>query len=262
MRKKHILLIIVLLLLVGAVSFYFVTKNGEETNKPLTKRPSISNNKTAEENRKSQAFNKQKFSLTDPASPWVIANKHNMLSPKTYAPADLVVPNVPLRNNITSDEKQLRFETARSLEKMVAAAKIEGISLNVQSGYRSYNFQVTLYNRYVQQQGQVQADSQSARPGHSEHQTGLAVDLGGVTRTSCNVEACYADTAEGKWISEHAYEYGFVVRYPAGKTAITGYVYEPWHLRYVGIELSTEMNKTQITTLEEFFGLEAAPTYN
>lgn len=262
MRKKYILLTIAVLLIAGAAAAYFLSSSSDVQAPRQPARPSTSNNQTPDDKPTPAAFNKQKFSLTDPTSPWVIANKHNALSPKTYVPADLVVPNVPLRSNITSDEKQLRVETARALEKMIAAAKVDGVSLNVQSGYRSYNFQVTLYNRYVQQQGQAQADTQSARPGYSEHQTGFSVDLGGATRPSCNIETCYGDTTEGKWIAEHAHEYGFVVRYPEGKTSITGYVYEPWHLRYVGTELSTEMNKTQVLTLEEFFGLEAAPTYN
>jgi D-alanyl-D-alanine carboxypeptidase len=206
-------------------------------------------------------FNKSQFSLTDPASIWVVVNKHRPLDPKNYAPSDLVTPNVPKRSNITSDERQMRKIAANALEQMVAAAKTDNINLNLQSGYRSYDFQVTLYNRYVQQQGQASADSQSARPGFSEHQTGLAADLGGTTRPGCNVESCYADTAEGKWLAEHAYEYGFIIRYPAGKTSVTGYVAEPWHIRYVGVELAREMHLKGVQTLEELFGLEAAPDY-
>jgi len=206
-------------------------------------------------------FDKQQYSLTDPTSPWVIVNKQRPLSPKTYSPSDLVVPSIPLRSNITSTEQYVRKQTATALEAMVAAAKQAGITLNLQSGYRSYNFQVTLYNRYVQQQGQAVADTQSARPGYSEHQTGFAADLGGTSQPSCNVEACFGDTPEGKWLAAHASEYGFIIRYPADRDSTTGYVYEPWHVRYVGTELAAEMRAKGVATLEDFFGTGNAASY-
>ncbi|HSW74562.1 MAG TPA: M15 family metallopeptidase, partial [Candidatus Saccharimonadales bacterium] len=114
---------------------------------------------------------------------------------------------------------------------------------------------------YVAAQGKSVADSQSARPGYSEHQTGLAADLGGTSDPSCNVADCFADTVEGKWLAANAYKYGFLIRYPADKVNVTGYIYEPWHIRYIGASLSTEMHKSHIETLEEFFGLPAAPSY-
>lgn len=206
-------------------------------------------------------FNKQQYSLSDPKSIWIVVNKHRQLDPKTYAPNDLVVPSMPLRSNITSTETYVRQETATALQKMVAAANSSGITLNLQSGYRSYEFQVSLYNSYVAQDGQAKADTYSARPGYSEHQTGFAADLGGVTAPGCNVEECFATTPEGQWLAAHSWEYGFIIRYPQGKTDITGYTYEPWHVRYVGVELSTEMHKQGIDTMEQFFGLPAAPTY-
>lgn len=210
---------------------------------------------------KPAAFDKQKYSLSAADSLWVITNKHRPLSPADYTPADLVVPKIPLRSNITSDEKYVRADNAAALEKMVAAAAAQGIQLNLQSGYRSYAFQVNLYNLYVKQQGQAEADSQSARPGYSEHQTGLAADLGGTSQPGCNVEECFANTPEGKWLAANAYNYGYVIRYPEGKTNITGYTYEPWHVRYVGVALATEMHNQNIVTLEEFFDLPAAPNY-
>lgn len=206
-------------------------------------------------------FDKHRYSTTDPASIWVIANKRHALNPKTYVPASLVVPGIPLRSNITSDEQLVSNVMAPALEQMATAANKDGVTLNLQSGYRSYNFQVNLYNSYVKNEGQAQADQESARPGFSEHQTGLAADLGGITSPSCNVAQCFADTPEGKWLAAHAYEYGFVIRYPAGKQSITGYEYEPWHVRYVGINLSQEMHKQGIITLEEFFGISGGETY-
>jgi D-alanyl-D-alanine carboxypeptidase len=208
------------------------------------------------------SFDKKQHSLTDPASIWIVANKQRPLQPKTYVPADLTVPSIQLRSNITNDERQVRRATADALVELSKAAATYGVTLTLESGYRSYNFQVNLYNRYVQQQGQDVADTQSARAGFSEHQTGLAADVGGITRPGCNVEQCFADTPEGQWVAANAFKYGFIIRYPEGKTPITGYTYEPWHLRYVGVELATEMHTKNILTLEEFFELSPAPDYN
>ena len=155
---------------------------------------------------------------------------------------------------------QLRAETATALEAMAAAAKQDGIHLMLASGYRSYNLQKTVYNRNVAQLGQAKADTESARPGHSEHQTGLVADLEPLDR-SCEIQACFADTPEGKWLAAHAHEHGFIIRYPEGKQAETGYIYEPWHVRYVGKSLSAELHKTPQATLEAFFGLEKAGNY-
>jgi len=126
------------------------------------------------------------------------------------------------------------------------------ISIGALSGYRSYSTQVTVYNNEVANYGQAVADSESAKPGTSEHQTGLAVDVGG---GGCGIEDCFGTTAEGKWLAANAYNYGFIVRYTAAKQSITGYRAEPWHIRYIGSELSQEMHKENITTLEEFFSL-------
>lgn len=206
-------------------------------------------------------FNRAQHSLTEPASIWIIVNKQHPLSPKSYAPKDLVVPNVPLRSNITGDERQLRAEPARALEQMMQVAGSMGVHLNLQSGYRSYNFQVNLYGGYVRRQGQAAADRTSARPGYSEHQTGLAADLGGTSKPSCDVEKCYDQTIEGKWLAANAYKYGFLVRYTEDKESVTGYDYEPWHIRYIGTSLATEMHDKNIQTLEEFFGVAGGTSY-
>jgi D-alanyl-D-alanine carboxypeptidase len=129
-----------------------------------------------------------------------------------------------------------------------------------QSAYRSYSTQVTVYNGWVAKLGQAQADIQSARPGFSEHQTGLALDISALP-AKCSLDACFADTPQGQWLAANAWKFGFLLRYPADKTAITGVTFEPWHYRYIGVELATEMHETGVTTLEEFFGLPAAPDY-
>lgn len=207
-------------------------------------------------------FDKSQFSLDEAASIWVVVNKRRPLNPETYKPATLVVPNVKLQDSPTSEEMKLRPEAAQALEKLVASAKQEaGHSLMLASGYRGYIFQKNLYDRYVRTEGQASADLQSARPGHSEHQTGLAADVASAEGvTDCVVDTCFADTPEGKWVAKNAHRFGFTLRYDKEKTAITGYQFEPWHLRYVGDALASEL-QSRGTTLEEFFGLDAAPDY-
>lgn len=199
-------------------------------------------------------FNKQLYAIDKAGSLWWIVNKTRPLEPAAYAPDDLVVPGVPLRNNAGNNETLLRKEAALSLEKMTAAAKQDGLLIMLASGYRSYQLQVSVYNANVQKYGQAGADKQSARPGTSEHQTGLAADLGSTTR-QCEIEQCFGNMPEGKWLMANAYKFGFLLRYPDGKQSVTGYENEPWHYRYVGFELATELNKQSVKTLEEFFGI-------
>ena len=258
-RKKLIVVSVVIVILAAVVSFLILKHDDSPLVRPITH--SKSNQKKTDNPPQPAVFDAKKFSIDDSTSLWAVVNKLRPLTPKTYVPSNLVVPNIPLRGNITSTEKYVRSDTATALEKMVADATAQGVHFNLQSGYRSYDFQVTLYNRYVQQQGQAAADTQSARPGYSEHQTGLAADLGGTSNPSCNVEAFYGTTAESNWLAANADKYGFIVRYPQDKTPITGYTYEPWHVRYIGTELSTELQDKNIQTLEEFFGLPAAPDY-
>lgn len=214
----------------------------------------------APDNPSQAAFNKKLFSLDDPSSQWVVVNKARPLQPKAYTPEDLVTPDVA-RRLPGKDEMQLREEVAEHVKDLFAAAQSDGLALMISSAYRSYAFQKGLYDGYVRQQGQAEADTQSARPGHSEHQTGLAFDVEPASRT-CEVDPCFAGTPEGQWIAKHAYQYGFIIRYPEEGQKITGYIYEPWHLRYVGKALAAELHAQGNPTLEEFFNLPAAPSYN
>lgn len=207
---------------------------------------------TAETTEGTPSFNRQAHPLDQPDSIWWIVSKVRPISPASYAPSDLVVPNVLLRSGSGSSEMRLRQEPATALEEMVSAAQAENINLMLVSGYRSYQVQVSVYNGWVQKYGQAGADKISARPGTSEHQTGLASDLGAASRL-CELEACFGNLPEGKWLSANSHKYGFIVRYPEGKDDITGYSYEPWHMRYVGRDLATEMHNQNIQTLEEFF---------
>jgi D-alanyl-D-alanine carboxypeptidase len=132
---------------------------------------------------------------------------------------------------------------------MQADAQALGLNLYISSGYRSYSYQENLYNNYVYQDGKEAADTYSARPGHSEHQTGLAFDLN-------TIDDSFAYTDEGKWVAQNCYKYGLILRYPEGKEKQTGYKYESWHLRYVGKELAEKLyNNGNWITLEENFNL-------
>ena len=134
-----------------------------------------------------------------------------------------------------------------ALDEMFAAAKNDGITLKVVSGFRSYSTQKTLYENYVKRDGQAAADRYSARAGHSEHQTGLAFDLN-------STKDSFADTKEGKWIAQNAHKYGFIVRYPKDKEEITGYMYEPWHIRYLGKDIAPKVFDSGLC-LEEYLGI-------
>lgn len=204
------------------------------------------------------SFNKQQYAIDTPASPWWVVNKQRPL-PTGYAPTDLVVPNVALRVP-GNDTMQVSGQIQTQLESLFAAMKAQGYNMYLSSGFRSYAYQQSLYGGYVAKDGQAAADRYSARPGTSEHQTGMAFDIGRSDKT-CELEICFGETPEGQWIQAHAHEYGFIIRYPENKESITGYQYEPWHLRYVGVDLATEMKRTGVTTLEEFFDLPPAPTY-
>ncbi len=193
-----------------------------------------------------ESFDKKQHSIDDPASIWVVVNKNRPLSPATYAPTDLT--------NISGGQT-LRSEATMALGELFAAAKAAGYSVLAQSGYRSYQTQVAVYNREVQAFGQTKADTESAKPGYSEHQTGWAVDI----QTQGCLEDCFGNTKAAHWLNEHAYAYGFILRYPANKVSVTGYRSEPWHYRYVGKALANEL-QTKNQTMEEFFNLPAVGT--
>lgn len=138
-------------------------------------------------------------------------------------------------------------EAQTALNKMIAAAANDDISLWIASGFRSYDRQYTLYNNYVARDGKAAADRYSARPGHSEHQTGLAFDLN-------SLEQSFGETPEGKWIAANSWKYGFILRYPQNKEAQTGYMYEPWHVRYLGEENAKSVYESGLC-LEEYLGI-------
>lgn len=190
--------------------------------------------------------------FTDTDSYLIVANKKHRL-PEGYEPADLTHPNVETRYG----DWQMRKEASDAIEKMFAAAAQDGVSLVLGSGYRSEALQEYFYNGYVANRGKEYADTISSRPGYSDHQTGLATDLCGNSDPNTDLSQTFENTPEGIWLRDHAHEYGFIMRYPKGKDEITGYAYEPWHFRYIGVEYATKIyNKDVFYTFEEYFGIE------
>ncbi len=145
----------------------------------------------------------------------------------------------------------LTWETQDAFNKMKVDASSLGLGLWISSGYRSYWDQNIIYNNYVARDGQANADTYSARPGHSEHQSGLAFDLN-------SIDDSFTYTPEGKWVHDNCYRYGLILRYPLGKEGITGYMHESWHMRYVGKELASKLyNNGDWITMEEYFGIDS-----
>jgi len=179
-----------------------------------------------------------------------IVNKENAL-PEDYVPNDLVVPDVRFPFTEDLPKKQLRAPAADALEQLFAAADETGFPLFAQSGYRSHERQVGLFTAYVSEHGEVEANQFSARPGESEHQTGLSMDISSET-VNYQLVTDFGDTPEGKWVKDNAHQFGFIIRYPKGKEEITKYQFEPWHLRYVGEKAAKEIMENNIT-LEEYF---------
>ncbi|MCP3026779.1 D-alanyl-D-alanine carboxypeptidase family protein [Halobacillus sp. A5] len=192
--------------------------------------------------------------IEEPDIKEVVVNKSRKL-PEGYEPEDLVTPDVRFPFEEDLPKKYMQPQAAEALENLFAAADEEGMELYATSGYRSYDTQKQIYDNNVAERGQEEADKFSARPGTSEHQTGLAMDVT-TPEMEYKLEQSFIDTEEGEWLAEHAHEYGFVIRYLEGTSDITGYEYEPWHLRYVGEDLSTDIHETG-GTLEEFFGFHA-----
>lgn len=158
----------------------------------------------------------------------LVANKSYPL-PADYNPGDLLA------------------ECSSAFSTMQADAAARGLNIYNASGFRSYSLQESLYTRYSERDGKAAADRYSARPGHSEHQSGLALDLNDIT-------SAFANTEEGIWVAENSWRYGFILRYPQGKEAQTGYMYEPWHLRYVGVDVATKIYESGLC-LEEYYGI-------
>lgn len=255
-RARLVKWLLLFVFLAVAITAVVLWRNGQANNKAHPA-PTGSTSSSVETT-PVPTLNKNQYSVNDSSSLWAVVNKGRIL-PSSYAPANLTVPKVTLGDSAASDNMHLRQEAATAVEDLITAAGSANAKLKLVSGYRSYGTQQSVYSGYVNSQGQAYADSTSARPGHSEHQTGLAADLG-ATSGKCQLEACFGDTVEGKWLADNAYKYGFIIRYQKDKASLTGYTYEPWHLRYVGTDFAEQLSKTG-QTLEQFFGLPAYGGY-
>ncbi|GKU25402.1 D-Ala-D-Ala carboxypeptidase VanY [Clostridium folliculivorans] len=177
----------------------------------------------------------------------------------TYKPDNLVIPKVKMLGSVANENKKLKREAAEALEDLFSDAKKEKINLIFVSGYRSFESQASVYERKLKSDGATEASKYVAKQGSSEHQTGLAVDIN--SSPYYDLAEDFEKTKEGKWIAENAYKYGFVIRYLKGKSDITGYNYEPWHLRYVGKENAKYMYENNLC-LEEYMRKLAAEKNN
>ncbi|MCV2395281.1 M15 family metallopeptidase [Actinotalea sp. M2MS4P-6] len=227
-----------------------VTQTATATATPSTPSPSVTSEAPAEPSTP-PGLDLTTYSASDPSSIWVVVNKQHPVTPLTWAPDDLVAVG----------SLRLRAEAAEHLQQLLDAASADGVHIGLRTGYRSYDQQAAIRADLEARKGYEHAEKYSARPGYSEHQTGLALDLDSTTQPGCGLKLCFADTVEGQWVAAHAEEFGFIIRYTDDNADVTGYSGEPWHLRYVGTDLVQYMAEHDLTTLEETLGVTGGDTY-
>ena len=187
----------------------------------------------------------------DPMDLLILVNKQNRAPSVPYT---LVKPDVTPTKPSASENIYMRPEAADALEELFEAAKLDGIILYATSGFRSYSTQKAIFERRAAERGEKAANRSVAKPGQSEHQTGLAMDIEGESSLGTGLTNAFGETPEGIWVAENCSRFGFIIRYPKDKTDITGYIYEPWHLRYVGVEDAVRITELGLT-LEEYIVL-------
>lgn len=193
------------------------------------------------------------YNSTD--SIWMLVNKTHPIS--TDFEPNVTIPAVNTRTDKSNNEQSVRTDIKEAVETMFNAATADGHPLMIASGYRPASLQRLYYDSAVASSGEAAAAAAVAYPGQSEHQTGLALDISTLSK-SCYLDYCFTATAEGEWLATNSYKYGFILRYPEGKESITGYKYEPWHFRYVGVDLATALKESNLTLEEAWPYLEQA----
>ncbi|MBS7021349.1 MAG: M15 family metallopeptidase [Firmicutes bacterium] len=229
MKKKQIIILIIILI-VGILGYLYITKE-KDTKIDIPKKENIETPTPTASKKTEEVIDDNGYGKEIKGPTYI---KGILIVNKTYSlPADFASGNDP--------------EALEALHQLQKDAEKAGHSIPLISGYRSHERQIELYNRYVARDGKDAADTYSARPGHSEHETGLTFDIG-------SVDDNYGETNAGIWLASHCHEYGFILRYPKGKEKITKYQYEPWHVRYVGKQAATEIYSKNLT-LEEYLGI-------
>ena len=195
-------------------------------------------------------FNAWGFVLPNqnPQDTLILVNKQNRAP---IVPMTLVKPNVTPTKESYSENIYMRPEAASALEELFEGASQAGLTLYATSGFRSYSTQKAIFERKLEKMSESAANKSVAKPGYSEHQTGLAMDVEGETTKNTGLTEAFGSSPEGIWLAEHCHEYGFIIRYPKDKINITGYIYEPWHIRYVGREAAKEITELGVT-FEEY----------
>lgn len=243
-RKKIILLLFIIVLCLGVGSYFVLMPDQVSLDFSFMSESVKDVAKKIEETKKEE----EKETLTPPQEETITSDDNGYgkeITGPTYIKGILIVNKTySLPNHFATGNDETAYT---ALQRLQAGANQDGYSMPLLSGFRSQQTQETLYNRYVARDGKDLADTYSARPGHSEHETGLAFDIGSIDNN-------YGETNAGRWLKEHAHEYGFIIRYPKGKEDITGYQYEPWHVRYLGVEHAKKIYEKNIT-LEEYLGI-------
>ena len=190
----------------------------------------------------------------DPTDLLILVNKYNRAP---AVPAMLIKPDVTPTSPSKAENIYMVPEAAQALEALFEAAAEDGMTLYATSGFRSYSTQKAIFSRKLETMSERAANASVAKAGYSEHQTGLAMDIEGETTLGTGLTEQFGESPEGIWVAEHCHEYGFIIRYPEGKTRITGYIYEPWHLRYVGREHALRITQLGVTFEEYILMLRA-----
>ena len=196
-------------------------------------------------------FPLDKYSVDDPNSIWVVVNKARPLQPLKYEPTDL--------QGVAGTK--LRRQVVQPLQDLLAAAKGDGVNIGVRTGYRSYGQQDYILSQRIKTYGRQRAEQGTARAGFTEHQTGLSLDFSSRSQPACDLRDCFSNTKEYRWLSDHAWEYGFIQRYTVLNQEVSGFKPEGWHFRYVGVELASYLRNSDFGSLEELFGLPGGSEY-